>query len=144
MTESTIAKKLSGIPPCPVHSPQGKESHMLAQPTSRRAVLAGASALPVATVAIASAIASSPALARGGVTFAPELIARVDSLEQRWRDLSLRDCQRSQAINHAFLGITGMPISTFRELRPADPGYEALAKALDAAASPLEDSADLG
>src|SRR6185437_11165814 len=101
MTESTIAKKLSGIPPCPVHSPQGKESHMLAQPTSRRAVLAGASALPVATVAIASAIASSPALASGGVTFAPELIAHVDSLEQRWRDLSLRDSQRSQAIDQA-------------------------------------------
>jgi hypothetical protein len=82
MTDSKNSKKLSGIPPCPVHSPQGKESHIMStHPTSRRAVLAGVSALPAATLAIASVLASAPALASGGITVAPELAASASNAD---------------------------------------------------------------
>jgi hypothetical protein len=67
MTESTISKKLSGVPAWPVLSPTEKENAMSHENLSRRTILAIASALPGAA-ALGLAPSSSSALTDERIT----------------------------------------------------------------------------
>lgn len=72
MTESIIAKILSGIAPWPVHHAHRKGSMpMSAIALSRRAILAGAASVPA--LALPAVIASAPAAAAAGTRSRPIL-----------------------------------------------------------------------
>ncbi len=127
MTESTIAKNLSGIPPGRCFHPTEKENAM--SKLSRRSLVASAAAaLPALSVpAIAAAASASTA------TLPPDLVERFVRVRAWYLDYRKREKLRSDEIDGRFYAATGFTSDQWRDADRLHPSWKELNAAYEKA-----------